>query len=159
MTILEVKNKSHTCINDALTDDELRAILMRLSKEDEKDLFGMVCKRWLRLQSTERRKLKARAGPWMLRSMAKRFSGVIELDLSQSESRSFYPGVTDKDLEIIASGFQYLKILDLRNCKGWNFWGLFFTAVNTRFFFSFFLDFRLFVPFVSLTCAFLCCKH
>lgn len=118
MTILVVKNKSHTCINDALTDDELRAILMRLSKEDEKDLFGMVCKRWLRLQSTERRKLKARAGPWMLRSMAKRFSGVIELDLSQSESRSFYPGVTDKDLEIIASGFQYLKILDLRNCKG-----------------------------------------
>lgn len=106
------------CINDALTDDELRAVLSRLEKEEERDLFGLVCKRWLRLQSSERRRLRARAGPAMLCQMADRFQGIVELDLSQSASRSFYPGVTDSDLAVIAAGFQALRVLDLRNCKG-----------------------------------------
>ncbi|XP_042411690.1 F-box/LRR-repeat protein 2-like [Zingiber officinale] len=106
------------CINDALTDDELRAVLSRLEKEEERDLFGLVCKRWLRLQSSERRRLRARAGPAMLRQMADRFQGIVELDLSQSASRSFYPGVTDSDLAVIAAGFRALRVLDLQNCKG-----------------------------------------
>ncbi|XP_010918416.3 uncharacterized protein [Elaeis guineensis] len=106
------------CINEALTDDELRAVLARLEREEEKDTFGLVCKRWLRLQSSERRRLRARAGPAMLRRMAHRFSGVVELDLSQSASRSFYPGVTDSDLSVIAAGFRILRVLNLQNCKG-----------------------------------------
>ncbi|XP_065008443.1 uncharacterized protein LOC135638864 [Musa acuminata AAA Group] len=106
------------CINDALTDDELRAVFAWLEKEDERDLFGLVCKRWLRLQSSERRRLRARAGPAMLRRMTDRFPGLLELDLSQSASRSFYPGVTDSDLAVIAAGFRNLRVLDLQNCKG-----------------------------------------
>ncbi|CAL9038236.1 unnamed protein product [Musa banksii] len=109
---------ARVCINDALTDDELRAVLRQLEKEEERDLFGLVCKRWLRLQSTERRRLRARAGPAMLRRMADRFPGLVELDLSQSASRSFYPGVTDSDLSVIATGFRNLRVLDLQNCKG-----------------------------------------
>ncbi|KAG6489102.1 hypothetical protein ZIOFF_050360 [Zingiber officinale] len=108
------------CINDALTDDELRAVLSRLEKEEERDLFGLVCKRWLRLQSSERRRLRARAGPAMLRQMADRFQGIVELDLSQSASRSFYPGVTDSDLAVIAAGFRALRVLDLQNCKDYD---------------------------------------
>lgn len=110
------------CINDALTDDELRAVFARLKKEDERDLFGLVCKRWLRVQSSERRRLRARAGPAMLRRMTDRFPGLLELDLSQSASRSFYPGVTDSDLAVIAAGFRNLRVLDLQNCKGEIFW-------------------------------------
>ncbi|XP_038973887.1 F-box/LRR-repeat protein 3-like [Phoenix dactylifera] len=106
------------CINEALTDDELRAVLARLDREEEKDTFGLVCKRWFRLQSSERRRLRARAGPAMLRRMADRFSGLVELDLSQSASRSFYPGVTDSDLSVIAAGFRVLRVLNLQNCKG-----------------------------------------
>ncbi|KAK6931767.1 hypothetical protein RJ641_003560 [Dillenia turbinata] len=34
------------CINDALTDDELRAILGKLETDKEKEVFGLVCKRW-----------------------------------------------------------------------------------------------------------------
>ncbi|XP_052205707.1 F-box/LRR-repeat protein 4 [Diospyros lotus] len=105
------------CINDVLTDDELRAILAKLHADKEKELFGLVCKRWLHLQSTERRKLCARAGPHMLRKMAVRFTRLHELDLSQSVSRSFYPGVTDSDLSVIASSFSCLRVLDLQNCK------------------------------------------
>ncbi|RRT36972.1 hypothetical protein B296_00043518 [Ensete ventricosum] len=109
---------ARVCINDALTDDELRAVLGQLETEEERDLFGLVCKRWLRLQSTERRRLRARAGPVMLRRMADRFPGLVELDLSQSASRSFYPGVTDSDLAVIAAGLRNLRVLDLHNCKG-----------------------------------------
>lgn len=108
------------CINDSLTDDELNSILSKLDNEKDREIFGLVCKRWLSLQSTERKKLAARAGPHMLQKMAARFSGLIELDLSQSISRSFYPGVTDSDLAVIAKGFRCLKVLNLQNCKGKN---------------------------------------
>ncbi|KAK1257058.1 hypothetical protein QJS04_geneDACA019212 [Acorus gramineus] len=106
------------CINDALTDDELRAILSRLPGDADRDVFGLVCKRWLRVQSSDRRRLCVRAGSSMLRRMADRFTGIVELDLSQSASRSYYPGVTDSDLSIIAGGFRQLRILKLQNCKG-----------------------------------------
>uniref|UniRef100_A0A2P2Q487 Glucose regulated repressor protein n=1 Tax=Rhizophora mucronata TaxID=61149 RepID=A0A2P2Q487_RHIMU len=106
------------CINETLTDDELRRILMRLEEDKDKESFGLVCKRWLRLQSTERKRLAARAGPHMLQKMAARFSCLTDLDLSQSVSRSFFPGVTDSDLAVIAHGFKYLKVLNLHNCKG-----------------------------------------
>ncbi|KAJ8618593.1 hypothetical protein MRB53_014779 [Persea americana] len=105
------------CINETLTDDELRAILARLQSEKDKDVFALVCKRWLQLQSSERKKLCMRASPLYLRRLAARFSRLIELDLSQSASRSFYPGVTDSDLAIVAS-LGYLRVLNLQNCKG-----------------------------------------
>lgn len=105
-------------INEVLTDDELRAVLVRLGPEAERDAFGLVCRRWLRIQSSERRRLRARAGPAMLRRLAARFPGVLELDLSQSLSRSFYPGVIDDDLDVIAGGFRNLRVLALQNCKG-----------------------------------------
>jgi len=111
-------SESKLCINDVLRDDELRSILGRVETEKDKETFGLVCKRWLRLQSTERKKLAARAGPLMLRKMADRFTRLVELDLAQSVSRSFYPGVTDSDLAVIANGFTCLKILNLHNCKG-----------------------------------------
>ncbi|CAI0415384.1 unnamed protein product [Linum tenue] len=111
-------SSSPTSINEALTDDELRSILGKLEDDKDKEIFGLVCKRWLRLQSTERRKLAARAGPHMLQKMAARFSRLLELDLSQSVSRSFYPGVTDSDLAVIADGFKSLRLLNLHNCKG-----------------------------------------
>ncbi|KAE8662199.1 putative Beta-1,3-N-Acetylglucosaminyltransferase family protein [Hibiscus syriacus] len=53
----------------------------------------------------------------MLNRMAARFTRVLELDLSQSVSRSFYPGVTDSDLAVILGGFKCLKVLKLQNCK------------------------------------------
>ena len=114
------------CINDVLMDDELRLVLAKLDSETDKEMFGLVCKRWLHLQSTERKKLFARAGPHMLRRMAARFSRLQELDLSQSVSRSFYPGVTDSDLCMIADGFECLKVLNLQNCKGKSFFRFFF---------------------------------
>ncbi|KAK9117828.1 hypothetical protein Scep_015921 [Stephania cephalantha] len=110
--------KSRVCINEVLTDDELRAILSKLETDKDRDGFGLVCKRWLAVQSTERKKLCARAGPLMLQKMADRFVRLVELDLSQSASRSFFPGVTDSDLSVIAHGFRCLRILDLRCCKG-----------------------------------------
>ena len=106
------------CINNVLTEDELRSVLGKLESEQDKEVFGLVCKRWLQLQSTERKKLNARAGPHMLRRMAARFSRLLELDLSQSISRSFYPGVSDSDLSVIADGFRCLRVLNLQNCKG-----------------------------------------
>lgn len=106
------------CINEKLTDDELRSILSKLENDKDKEIFGLVCKRWLGLQSNERKRLAARAGTHMLQKMAARFSRLIELDLSQSVSRSFYPGVTDSDLAVIADGFRCLKVLNLQNCKG-----------------------------------------
>lgn len=113
-----ISESNSVCINEVLRDDELRSILSRLESEKDKDVFGLVCKRWLHLQSTERKKLSARAGPHMLRQMAARFSRLLELDLSQSVSRSFYPGVTDSDLSVVANGFPSLKVLNLHNCKG-----------------------------------------
>ncbi|KAI3714000.1 hypothetical protein L1987_72589 [Smallanthus sonchifolius] len=106
------------CINERLRDDELRAVLAKLETDKDKEVFGLVCKRWLYLQSTERKKLCARAGPHMLRKMAARFTRLKDLDLSQSVSRSFYPGVTDSDLSVIATGFTGLRLLKLQNCKG-----------------------------------------
>lgn len=105
-------------INLALTDDELYAILARVEAEEDRDAFGLVCRRWLRLQSADRRRLKARAGPAMLRRMADRFTGILDLDLAQSASRSFFPGVTDSDLSVIAAGFPRLRLLNLQSCKG-----------------------------------------
>ncbi|CAI9097104.1 OLC1v1033426C1 [Oldenlandia corymbosa var. corymbosa] len=105
-------------INDALRDDELRAVLSKLEDVKDKENFGLVCKRWLHLQSTARTKLCARAGPHMLARMASRFPRLLHLDLSQSSSRSFYPGVTDSDLCVIAAAFPSLRILSLQNCKG-----------------------------------------
>lgn len=109
---------SGLCINDSFGDDELRAVLSRLEDDKDKEVFGLVCKRWLHIQSTERKKLCARAGPHMLRKIAARFTRLHELDLCQSVSRSFYPGVTDSDLSVIAAAFSCLKILSLQNCKG-----------------------------------------
>lgn len=106
------------CINERLRDDELRAVLSKLESDKDKEIFGLVCKKWLYLQSTERKKLCARAGPHMLRKMAARFTRLKDLDLSQSASRSFYPGVTDSDLTVIATGFTALRLLKLQNCKG-----------------------------------------
>ncbi|KAI4328579.1 hypothetical protein L6164_020919 [Bauhinia variegata] len=118
MASIDPLSDSTVCINDTLRDDELRLILARLESDNDKEIFGLVCKRWLHLQSTERKKLAARAGPHMLRKMAARFTRLVELDLSQSISRSFYPGVTDSDLSVIASGFKCLSVLHLQNCKG-----------------------------------------
>ncbi|PIN13979.1 Leucine rich repeat protein [Handroanthus impetiginosus] len=106
------------CINNRLGDDELRAVLSKLDDDKDKEVFGLVCKRWLHLQSTERRKLCARAGLHMLKRIAARFTRLCELDLSQSVSRSFYPGVTDSDLSVIAASFSALRFLNLQNCKG-----------------------------------------
>lgn len=111
-------NATAPCINECLGDDELRAVLSKLGNDKDKEIFGLVCKRWLQLQSTERKKLCARAGPHMLRRIAARFTRLLELDLSQSVSRSFYPGVTDSDLSVIATSFSCLRILTLQNCKG-----------------------------------------
>ncbi|XP_062222653.1 uncharacterized protein LOC133921690 [Phragmites australis] len=105
-------------INEVLTEDELRAVLTRLGPEAERDAFGLVCHRWLQIQNSERRRLRARAGPDMLRRLAARFTGILELDLSQSPSRSFYPGVIDDDLDVIAGSFRSLRVLALQNCKG-----------------------------------------
>ncbi|KAL9268947.1 F-box/LRR-repeat protein 4-like protein [Drosera capensis] len=105
-------------INDSLRDDELILILSKLQSQEDKDIFGLVCKRWLNLQSTERKRLCVRAGPHMLQMVAARFTGVVELDLGQSMSRSYFPGVTDQDLAVIARGFVWLRALNLENCKG-----------------------------------------
>ncbi|XP_042500097.1 F-box/LRR-repeat protein 4-like [Macadamia integrifolia] len=110
--------RTEVCINEVLTDDELRAIMTKLENDKDKENLGFVCKRWLYLQSTERRKLCARAGPLMLQKLAARFTRLVELDLSQSSSRSFFPGVTDSDLAVIAAGFGCLQVLSLQNCKG-----------------------------------------
>ncbi|WZZ37098.1 hypothetical protein YC2023_020499 [Brassica napus] len=106
------------CVNDALTDDELRCVLSKLDRDKDKEVFSLVCKRWLYLQSTDRKKLAARAGPHLLGRLALRFTQIVELDFSQSVSRSFYPGVTDSDLTVIAEGFRCLRVLNLHNCKG-----------------------------------------
>lgn len=113
-----MESRPRLCINERVGEDELRAILGKLESEQDKEAFGLVCKKWLYLQSTERKRLAARAGPHMLRKMAARFSKLLQLDLAQSVSRSFYPGVTDSDLSVIAHGFTCLTLLSLHNCKG-----------------------------------------
>ncbi|KAJ0635377.1 putative leucine-rich repeat domain superfamily [Helianthus annuus] len=113
----EPEQQQQITINERLRDDELRAVLSKLETDKDKEVFGLVCKKWLYLQSTERKKLCARAGPHMLKKMAARFTRLKDLDLSQSASRSFYPGVTDSDLSVIASGFTGLCVLKLRDCK------------------------------------------
>ncbi|KAJ0248978.1 hypothetical protein HA466_0145410 [Hirschfeldia incana] len=109
---------SSVCVNDALTDDELRWILSRLDADKDKEVFSLICKRWLYLQSTYLKNLASHAGPHMLKRLASRFTWIVELDLSQSVSRSFYPGVTDSNLAVIAEGFKCLRVLNLHNCKG-----------------------------------------
>lgn len=106
------------CINNTLTDDDLIAILSKLKTQEDKDVFGLVCKRWLFLQSSQRKKLCVRSGPHMLQRMAARFTNLHHLDMSQSVNRSFYPGVSDSDLYVIASSFGCLRNLELRDLKG-----------------------------------------
>ena len=55
---------------------------MKLQSDKEKEVVGLVCKRWLHLQSTKQKKLCVRAGPLMLRKMAAWFSQLVELNLS-----------------------------------------------------------------------------
>lgn len=117
-TYTKIEALSTPSINDALTDDELRSIHSKLETDQDKEAFGLVCKRWLRVQSTERRKLCLRAAPHKLREMAVRFCNLLELDLSQSVSRSFYPGFIDSDLVVVANAFSCLRVLSLRYCKG-----------------------------------------
>nr|CAN61648.1 hypothetical protein VITISV_009006 [Vitis vinifera] len=71
------------CINEALTDNELQAVLAKLQSHKDKEVFGLVCKRWLHLQSTERKKLCAKAGPLMLRKMAVRQRRPNEVVISE----------------------------------------------------------------------------
>ncbi|KAK3012877.1 hypothetical protein RJ639_009227 [Escallonia herrerae] len=98
-------------INETLRDDELRAILARLDSDKDKEVFGLVCKRWLHLQSTDRRRLCARAGPHMLRKIAARFTRILELDLSQSV------GITDAGMVAIGSVLSSLQSLDVSFCR------------------------------------------
>ncbi|KAJ4812083.1 F-box/LRR-repeat protein 2 [Rhynchospora pubera] len=109
--------ESAPCINDFLTDDELLTILSKLERQDEKDWFGLVCKRWCKIQSAERRRLCVPPGPARLRRLLARFSRLTHLDMSQSLSRSFYPGVTDSDLDSVADSVPHLRLLHLKNCK------------------------------------------
>ncbi|KAK4260794.1 hypothetical protein QN277_003865 [Acacia crassicarpa] len=46
--------------------------------------------------------------------MATKFTHLVELDLSQSISHSFYPGFIDFDLYVITNG---LRMLDLQNSE------------------------------------------
>lgn len=114
--IAAVQATTTRCINESLRDDELRAVLGKLDSNKDKEVFGLVCKRWLHLQSTDRKRLCTRAGPHMLRKMAARFTCVYELDLSESVSRSF--SVTNSDLSVVATAFTCLRVLNLQNCKG-----------------------------------------
>ncbi|TKY50692.1 F-box/LRR-repeat protein 4 [Spatholobus suberectus] len=114
-------SRSRLCINDVLMDDMLLLILGRVESEKDKKTFGLVCKRWLRLQSTETKKLTARAGDLhMLRRMADRFTRLVELDLSPTSaiSRSYYSDVADSDLAVIANVFPCLRVLNLGYCRG-----------------------------------------
>ncbi|KAH7441850.1 hypothetical protein KP509_03G058400 [Ceratopteris richardii] len=106
------------CINDVVTDDVLRTILSKLPAQSDKDACSLVCKRWLRVQSMERQRLCARAGIHMLERIALRFTHLVNLDFTQSTSRSFFPGVGDKDLLIVASNFPLLEKINLCLCKG-----------------------------------------
>ena len=106
------------CINDILTDDDLLSILSKLPTQQDKNAFGLVCKRWMNIQNGERRRLCVRAGPMMLERLALRFTHLIDLDLTQSASRSFFPGVSDADLLTVSKNFRLLERINLRECKG-----------------------------------------
>ncbi|KHN37360.1 hypothetical protein glysoja_013575 [Glycine soja] len=112
---MSLKRGSPLCINDVLTDDVLCLILGCVESTKDKEAFGLVCKRWLGLQSTETKKITARAGLHMLRRMSDRFTRLVELDYSQFASHRIYPDITDSDLAVIARGFPCL-----RNYRFWN---------------------------------------
>ena len=109
---MSLKRGSPLCINDVLTDDVLCLILGCVESTKDKEAFGLVCKRWLGLQSTET-KITARAGLHMLRGMSDRFTRLVELDYSQFASHRIYPDVTDSDLAVIARGFPCLRSISL----------------------------------------------
>ena len=44
-----MEEASGVCINEVLMDDELRAVLEKLLSDKDKEVFGLVCKRWLHL--------------------------------------------------------------------------------------------------------------
>ncbi|KAI3751577.1 hypothetical protein L2E82_22667 [Cichorium intybus] len=132
----ETKDGEEICINERLRDDDLRPVLVKLETDKGKEVFCLLCKKLLYLQSTERKKLCARAGPHMLRKMAARFTCLKDLDFSQSASRSFYPGVTDSDLSVIATGFNALHLLKLQNCKAESARGLIVVIVMLLLWFS-----------------------
>ncbi|QHN98004.1 F-box proteinB [Arachis hypogaea] len=104
---------SNLCINDTLTDDELRLILAKLESEKDKEIFGLVCKRWLRLQSTERKKLAARAG---ISDVGMKAIGE-GLSLLQSLDVSYCRKLTDKGLSAVAKGCSDLRVLHLAGCR------------------------------------------
>ncbi|KAJ9694353.1 hypothetical protein PVL29_010045 [Vitis rotundifolia] len=77
-----MEKASRVCFNKVLTNNELRAVLAKLQSDKDKEVFELVCKRWLHLHSTEQKKLCTRAGPLMLCKMAASFSKLVELDPS-----------------------------------------------------------------------------
>ncbi|KAI3781328.1 hypothetical protein L2E82_11339 [Cichorium intybus] len=85
----ETKEGEEICINEQLRDDELRAVLVKLETDKDKEVLGLVCKKWLYLQSTKRKKFCARADPHMLRKIVARFTRLKDLNLSQSALRRF----------------------------------------------------------------------
>ncbi|XP_078152740.1 uncharacterized protein LOC144547926 [Carex rostrata] len=109
--------ESAPCINDILSDDELFMILSKLELQGEKECCRLVCKRWCKVQSAQRRRLCAPPGPDRLRHLLARFTGLIELDLSQSVTRPFYRDFTDSDLDLIVYALPGLRVLNLKNCR------------------------------------------
>lgn len=105
-------------INTVLTDDDLQAVLSKLKHPHDRDVCGLVCKRWLTVQDMERKSMRLRAGPLMLERVAARFSYLTDLDMSETVSRSYYPGWKDADLSLVARSFRRLERLNLQGCKG-----------------------------------------
>lgn len=62
--------------------------------------------------------------------MVARFTRLKDLDLSQSASRSVYPGVTDSDLSVIATDFTAWRLLKLQNRKGLIWFFMFFAFAS-----------------------------
>ncbi|KAJ6916755.1 hypothetical protein NC652_019237 [Populus alba x Populus x berolinensis] len=87
---------------------ELRPILSKLENDKDKEIFGLVSKRWLRLQSTERKELAARAGPHMLQKMAARCLKVLNLQHCK--------GISDKGMMSVG-GLSSLQSLNVSYCK------------------------------------------
>ncbi|TKY50691.1 F-box/LRR-repeat protein 20 [Spatholobus suberectus] len=101
---------SRLCINNVLVDDLLRLILGRLENRTDRKTFGLVCKRWLPLQSMETKKLSANLGlKRVLGRVAGRFTGVVELELFS---------ILDSDIAVIAPRFPCLRVLNLCYCPG-----------------------------------------
>ncbi|KAJ6990715.1 hypothetical protein NC653_019084 [Populus alba x Populus x berolinensis] len=103
---------------------ELRPILSKLENDKDKEIFGLVSKRWLRLQSTERKELAARAGPHMLQKMAARCLKVLNLQHCKGISDKgllilHLDGckfVTDKVLKALSKNCPNLQELGLQGC-------------------------------------------